>query len=67
MAKRVSNILNMLAGDVFKTRFVRRQIWLMLLICLMCIGLVQVRYNGMYKICTRKTMEEFNLEFVRVW
>ena len=29
--------------------------------------LVQVRYNGMYKICTRKTMEEFNLEFVRVW
>ena len=29
--------------------------------------LVQVRYNGAYKICTRETMNEFNLEFVRDW
>lgn len=29
--------------------------------------LVQVRYNGAYKICRRQTMEEFNLEFVRKW
>ena len=29
--------------------------------------LVQVRYNGAYKICTRATMELFGLEFVRDW
>ncbi len=29
--------------------------------------LVQVRYNGAYKICTRETMELFHLEFVRDW
>ena len=29
--------------------------------------LVQVRYNGAYKICTRQTMEQFNLEFVKNW
>lgn len=29
--------------------------------------LVQVRYNGMYKICTRETMKMFNLEFVKNW
>lgn len=29
--------------------------------------LVQVRYNGRYKICTRATMELFGLEFVREW
>ena len=29
--------------------------------------LVQVRYNGAYKICTRETMEEYGLEFVREW
>ena len=29
--------------------------------------LVQVRYNGRYKICTRATMELFGLEFVRDW
>ena len=29
--------------------------------------LVQVRYNGRYKICTRETMELFNLEFVKNW
>lgn len=29
--------------------------------------LVQVRYNGLYKICTRETMQQFNLEFVRDW
>ena len=29
--------------------------------------LVQVRYNGLYKICTRETMELFNLEFVKNW
>ena len=31
------------------------------------IPLVQVKYNGLYKICTRETMELFNLEFVRDW
>ena len=29
--------------------------------------IVQVRYNGAYKICTRDTMERFELEFVRDW
>ena len=29
--------------------------------------LVQVRYNGAYKICTRATMELFGLEWVRDW
>ena len=29
--------------------------------------IVQVRYNGAYKLCTRDTMELFNLEFVRDW
>lgn len=29
--------------------------------------IVQVRYNGAYKLCTRATMELFNLEFVREW
>ena len=29
--------------------------------------LVQVRYNGAYKLCTRATMELFGLEFVRDW
>ena len=29
--------------------------------------IVQVRYNGVYKLCTRDTMERFNLEFVRDW
>lgn len=29
--------------------------------------LVQVRYNGAYKICTRQTMEQFNLKFVKNW
>lgn len=29
--------------------------------------LVQVRYNGAYKICTRETMNDFNLEFVKNW
>ena len=29
--------------------------------------LVQVRYNGLYKICTRETMDLFNLEFVKNW
>ena len=28
---------------------------------------VQVRYNGAYKICSRKTMQEFGLEFFRNW
>ena len=28
---------------------------------------VQVRYNGMYKICSRATMELFGLEYVRDW
>ncbi len=29
--------------------------------------LVQVRYHGLYKICTRATMELFGLEWVRDW
>ena len=29
--------------------------------------LVQVMYNGKYKICTRQTMNEFNLRFVKDW
>ena len=29
--------------------------------------LVQVRYNGRYKICTRATMELFGLEWDRDW
>ena len=29
--------------------------------------LVQVRYNGAYKICTRATMELYGLEWVRDW
>ena len=29
--------------------------------------LVQVIYNGKFKICTRETMNEFNLEFVKDW
>ena len=29
--------------------------------------LVQVRYNGLYKICTRETAEEFGLTIVRDW
>ena len=29
--------------------------------------IVQVRYNGAYKLCTRETMELFNLEWVRDW
>ena len=29
--------------------------------------LVQVKYNGRYKICTRATMELFGLEWVRDW
>lgn len=32
-----------------------------------CIPLVQVRYNGAYKICTRDTMERFGLQWVRDW
>ena len=31
------------------------------------IPMVQVKYDGLYKICTRETMELFNLEFVRDW
>jgi len=31
------------------------------------IPLVQVKYNGQFKICTRDTMTRFNLEFVRDW
>ena len=31
------------------------------------IPMVQVKYNGMFLICTRETMELFNLEFVRDW
>ena len=31
------------------------------------IPLVQVKYNGKFLICTRQTMELFNLEFVRNW
>lgn len=29
--------------------------------------LVQVKYNGLYKICTRATMELFGLEWVQDW
>ena len=29
--------------------------------------IVQVRYNGAYKLCTRATMELFGLEWVRNW
>ena len=29
--------------------------------------IVQVRYNGAYKLCTRETMERFNLQWVRDW
>ena len=29
--------------------------------------LVQVLYNGSYKICTRDTMKQFGLEWVRDW
>ena len=29
--------------------------------------IVQVRYNGAYKLCTRETMELFKLEWVRDW
>ena len=29
--------------------------------------IVQVRYNGAYKLCTRDTMNLFQLEFVRDW
>lgn len=29
--------------------------------------IVQVRYNGVYKLCTRATMELFGLEWVRNW
>ena len=29
--------------------------------------IVQVRYNGAYKLCTRETMNLFNLEWVRDW
>ena len=29
--------------------------------------IVQVRYNGAYKLCTRETMNLFQLEFVRDW
>jgi len=31
------------------------------------IPLVQVRYNDRYLICTRQTMQEFGLEYVREW
>ena len=29
--------------------------------------IVQVRYNGTYKLCTRATMELFGLEWIRDW
>ena len=29
--------------------------------------LVQVRYNGLFKICTRDTMQKYGLEYVRDW
>ena len=29
--------------------------------------IVQVRYNGLYKLCTRETMERFGLEWYRDW
>jgi hypothetical protein len=32
-----------------------------------CIPLVQVKYNGQFKICSRATMELFGLEWVRDW
>ena len=31
------------------------------------IPLVQVKYNGKFLICTKQTMQDFNLEFVRDW
>ena len=31
------------------------------------IPMVQVKYNGLFKICTRDTMERFNLEWHRDW
>ena len=31
------------------------------------IPLVQVRYNDRYLICTRQTMQQFGLEYVRDW
>ena len=31
------------------------------------IPLVQVKYNGIFLICTKQTMQDFNLEFVRNW
>ena len=31
------------------------------------IPIVQVRYNGVYKICTLTTMKRFGLEFVKEW
>ena len=31
------------------------------------IPLVQVKYNGKFLICTRQTMERFNLSFIRNW
>ena len=32
-----------------------------------CIPLVQVKYDGKFKICTRDTMKLFKLEWVRDW
>ena len=29
--------------------------------------IVQVRYNGLYKLCTPETMKLFELEYVRIW
>ena len=29
--------------------------------------LVQVKYNGLFKICTRETAKEFNLEIIKTW
>ena len=29
--------------------------------------IVQVRYNGMYKLCTPETMKLFGLEYVQIW
>ena len=29
--------------------------------------LVQVKYRGLFKICTRETMNKFKLEFVKDW
>ena len=29
--------------------------------------IVQVRYNGLYKLCTPETMKLFGLEYVRIW